>query len=228
MINSRVLAEQLRNVPQFNDLPYDAILRIVNFGQIKHFTRGETIIHEEEPCAGMFVLVEGGVNLCKFGPEGQTSILATLSPVIMFNEVAVLDGGPNPVSAVASSDILVWHISHADFQKILLSYPQVGIALLGILARRNRLLIAHYDDLSFRTVQARLAKHLIDISQQGNITINRSDHPAKIIAARIVTTPEAVSRTLKVFKLDEIISCTRSEINIKDLKRLQNLACMDF
>ena len=228
MVDKRILADRLRNVAQFNDLPSEALITIVSAGMIKQFARGETIIYEEEPCAGMFVLIEGSVNLCKFGPEGQISILTTLTPVIMFNEVAVLDGGTNPVSAVASSEILVWHINYADFQKILLSYPEVGIALLGILARRNRLLIAHYDDLSFRTVQARLAKHLIDISHQGKKTINRSDHPAKIIAARIVTTPEAVSRTLKVFKLYQIISCTRSEINIKDLKRLQSLARMDF
>ena len=55
-------------------------------------------------CAGMFVLLAGQVHLRKLGPQGQESILAVIEPVIMFNEVAVLDGGPNLTTAVAAQD----------------------------------------------------------------------------------------------------------------------------
>ncbi len=228
MIEREELVDMLHKVKQFNRLPRDAVSAIINAGHTKRYNSGQFIFHAEDPCSGMFVLINGQVDLCIEGPEGQISILATLSPVIMFNEVAVLDGGPNPISAIATTDIIVWHISYTQFQKILLDIPKVGIALLTILAKRNRLLISHYDDLSFRTVQSRLAKHLIDISEGGTLPIDRSQHPVKTIAARIVTGPEAVSRTLKVLKLDNLITCTRQEITIKDLKRLQNLARMDF
>lgn len=228
MIEANFLADRLHNVRQFKNLPRETILSIVNAGKVRNYSRGEYILHEEEPCSGMFVLIEGLVDLCMIGPEGQLSILTSLSPVIMFNEAAVLDGGPNPFSALATSDIIVWHISYTKFQELLLSIPQISISLLGILAKRTRLLLEHYDDLSFRTVQSRLAKHLIDLSSQGALPIDRSQHPVKVIAARIVTAPEAVSRTLKVLKLDGLISCTREEICIKDLKRLQSLARMDF
>jgi len=228
MIDSENLVDNLHKVKQFSRLPREAVATIINAGHIKNYNRGQFIFHVDDACSGMFVLIKGQVDLCIEGPEGQLSILATLSPVIMFNEVAVLDGGPNPISAVATSDITVWHISYTRFQEILLAIPQVGIALLNILAKRNRLLISHYDDLSFRTVQSRLAKHLIDLSEGGMLPIDRSQHPVKTIAARIVTGPEAVSRTLKILKLDNLITCTRQEIRIRDLKRLQNLARMDF
>ncbi len=228
MIDQENLADRLRNVKQFNRLPRETLIYIISSGKIRHYKRGDFIFHEEEPCAGMFVLIEGQVDLCILGPEGQLSILATLTPVIMFNEVAVLDGGPNPVSAVATSNCLMWHISYTKFQELMLNVPSVGIGLLSILAKRNRLLISHYDDLSFRTVQARLAKFLITVSQQGTQPIDRSKHPVKSIAAHIVTAPEAISRTLKVLTLDNLITCTRQEICIKDIKRLQSLARMDF
>ncbi len=228
MFDPKNFADQLHNVKQFNKLPQETLIQIVSSGRIKQYDRGEFIFHEEDPCAGMFVLIEGQVDLCILGPEGQLSILATLTPVIMFNEVAVLDGGPNPVSAVATSKSIMWHISYTKFQELLLAVPQVGIGLLSILAKRNRLLISHYDDLSFRTVQARLAKYLIDLSQQGTQPIDRSKHPVKSIAARVVTAPEAISRTLKLLTLNNLITCTRKEICIKDLRRLQSLALMDF
>lgn len=228
MVNPENLVDMLHKVKQFNNLPRETIISIISSGNIRRYNSGQFIFHVDDPCSGMFVLIKGGVDLCIEGPEGQLSILATLSPVIMFNEVAVLDGGLNPISAVATSDIIVWHISYTKFQEVLLATPQIGIALLNILAKRNRLLISHYDDLSFRTVQSRLAKHLIDLSEGGTLPIDRSQHPVKIIAARIVTGPEAVSRTLNVLKLDNLITCTRQEICIKNLKRLQSLARMDF
>lgn len=228
MVDREDLVDMLHKVKQFSCLPREAISTIISAGNTRHYKNGQFVFHAEDPCSGMFVLIKGQVDLCMEGPEGQISILATLSPVIMFNEVAVLDGGPNPISAIATSDIIVWHIRYTKFQEILLETPQIGIALLNILAKRNRQLISHYDDLSFRTVQSRLAKHLIDLSEGGTLPIDRSQHPVKTIAARIVTGPEAVSRTLKVLKLDNLITCTRREIHIKDLKRLQNLARMDF
>ena len=66
------------------------------------------------------------------------------------------------------------------------------------------MMINHYGDLSFRSVPARVAKHLVELSLDGSEIIQRSQHPIKVIAARVVAAPEAVSRTLKVFKTGEV------------------------
>ena len=103
---------------------------------------------------GMFVLLTGQVHLRKLGPQGQESILAVIEPVIMFNEVAVLDGGANLTTAVAAHDCTVWQIRCDSFQALLARYPMIGLGLLRVLARRNRFLVSQVEDLSFRTVQA--------------------------------------------------------------------------
>jgi len=164
----------------------------------------------------------------KSGPEGQVSILNTLTPVIMFNEVAALDGGPNPVTCVSATDLTAWRVHHQRFHQLMRQFPQIGFSLLHILARRNRLLIAHYDDLSFRSVQARLSKLLIELSGQGTRLIERTKFPNRLIAARIVTTPEAISRTLKLLKVENIITCSRDKIRILDFERLLTLAQIDL
>ncbi len=174
------------------------------------------------------MLIKGQVNISKIGPEGREGIINTLEPVIMFNEVAALDGGLNPVTAIAHTDIRIWHVGYAHFQQLLREFPQIGLGLLGVLARRNRLLLTHYYDLSFRSVQARLAKHLVNLSENGSRVIERRENPINLMAARIITTPEAVSRTLKVLKSAGIIDATRSEIKVLDEKRLHELARMDF
>jgi len=55
-------------------------------------------------------LLSGRVHLCKLGPNGQQQIMAVIEPVIMFNEITVLDGGPNPTMALAVEDCVTWNI----------------------------------------------------------------------------------------------------------------------
>ncbi len=224
----QLLAERLQKVKQFNDIPLDGVKHIVASGNLREYQKGEIIFHENDACAGMFVLIQGQVNLSKLSSEGKEGILNTLDPVIMFNEVAALDGGPNPVTASAHTDIRIWQVSYERFQQLLHEYPHIGISLLGVLARRNRLLLTHYGDLSFRSVQARLAKHLVFLSESGERVIDRRENPIHLIAARIITTPEAVSRTLMNLKSAKVIGVSRSEIEVLDEKGLQELAKIDY
>lgn len=176
----------------------------------------------------MYVLLKGQVNLCKVGPHGQTSIIATIDPVIMFNEVAVLDGGANPFCARAVQDCLIWQISYEAFQHILNKHPQIGLGLLKVLARRNRKMLEQYEDLSFRPVLARVAKLLLDLSENGTKKIQRSDHPIHQLAARIASVPEAISRSLTTLKAQGVIEYDRAVIRVVAPEELARLAQVDI
>jgi CRP-like cAMP-binding protein len=218
------LAAQLGNVRHFSRLPESAREAIVTSGQVRRFAAGETILREGEPCAGMFVLLSGQVHLCKLGLQGQFQILAVVEPVIMFNEVTVLDGGPNPATAIAIRDCMTWNISCSAFQELMSHYPEVGLSLLPVLAARTRILVSQYEDLSFRSVLARTAKLLLDLSQYGQQTINRREHSIYEMAARVATTPEAISRSLQTFKRDGHILSTRTLITLHQPQALAKLA----
>jgi CRP/FNR family transcriptional regulator len=162
------------------------------------------------------------------GPQGQQNIVSVVRPVIMFNEVTVLDGGPNPLTAMALQDCRVWRISHEAFQDLLTRYPQIGLSLLRILAYRNRMMIAHYHDLSFLPVLGRVAKLLLELSQNGKVDIVRNQIPISQMASRISTVPEAVSRALKELREQDAIAMTRSTITITRRDILGNLAQVEF
>ena len=161
MNEQRKLAKQLQTVSHFQSLGLTDLLYIVSSGQVRKFRAGDFIFHEGEGCAGMHVLIKGQVELQKTGPQGKTSILSIIDPVIMFNEVSVLDGGENPFSAYATQDCIIWQVSYEAFQSLLTRYPQVGLGLLRVLAKRNRQMLTQYEDVSFRSVLARTAKLLL-------------------------------------------------------------------
>jgi CRP/FNR family transcriptional regulator len=194
-------------------------LAIVLAGQMRLFSTGMDIFTEGEPCSGMFVLLKGQVHICKLGPHGQQNIVAIINPVIMFNEVALLDGGPNPYTAVASQNCLVWQIHLEAYRGLLERYDQekymsIAIGLLRIMAIRYRQLLESYADISFLTVPVRVAKFIYEISQQGQQVINRREIPINEMAGRIASVPEAISRALNFLKCQGIIETTRTSIKV--------------
>jgi CRP-like cAMP-binding protein len=229
IISADKLAERLENVIHFKNLPLRDRLDIVRAGHIRYISAGTVIFSEEDPCSGMYVLLRGHVHLCKMGPQGQENILTDLNPVIMFNEVALLDGGLNPYTAIANQRSLIWQIRLEAYTKLLERYAhepymQLSLGLLKIMAGRYRELVDHYADLSFLTVPVRLAKLIYEQSGQGHHSINRQNISINEMAARISTVPEAISRALNFLKCQGIIESNRSTINIIDREELIKLA----
>lgn len=222
------LVARLGHVRHFRDLPQTAIRAIVTAGQIKRFAAGSVIFLEGDPCAGMFVLLAGQVHICKAGGRGQQEIMAVMEPVIMFNEVAVLDGGPNPTMAIAARDCVTWCIACDAFHGLVRSFPEVGLSLLPVLAARNRVLISRYEDLASRTVVARTAKLLISLSRHGNTPIDRRQHTVDQLSAHIGSVREPVSRSLKTLRDEGLIEYTRSAITICDIQGLARRAHVDL
>ncbi len=224
MLNTQAFIQQLGKVRHFQGLPEADLKAIVLAGQVLRFSAGSVLFDEGAPSSGMFVLVEGKVHLCKAGPHGRETILAEVIPVIMFNEVAVIDGGPNPVTARAVEGCLTWQVGHARFQILLQHYPQVGLGLLRVLASRNRLLISQHEALSSHTVTARLARLLVELSRNGAQPVDRRQHTNLELAARSSTVPEAISRALAWMKSNGWISLDRKSIEILQPENLASLA----
>ncbi len=222
------LTEKLRSVRFFECLTDMDLKTIVASGQISRFRGGKIIFRENEACAGMHVLIRGQVHLCKTGPQGQVNIISIITPVIMFNEIAVLDGGLNPMTAIAVQDCKFWKISHSSFQALINQYPQLGLGLLRVMAIRYRAMLTQYEDLSFRSVLSRAAKLLLDLSRYGKQPINRREHSINEMAGRIACVPEAISRSLKTFKAQGLISSNRTEILISKPDKLACLAQIEL
>jgi CRP/FNR family transcriptional regulator len=218
------LVARLGSVRHFARLPEADLRVIVQSGQVRRFRAGETIFHEGDPCSGMHVLLQGQVQLRKLGPEGQVTIMGLIEPVIMFNEVAVLDGGTNPITALALQDSLAWQVGYDSFQSLLGRYPVIGLGLLRVLAARNRLLMTHYEDLAFRTVVGRAAKLLLDLSQAGTRPISRREHSIQDLASQAATVRETFSRVLNTFKQDGLVASTPTWITVLQPAGLAKLA----
>lgn len=222
------LVDVLRRIPHLRDVPQPELRAVAAAGSLRHFTGGKQLVREGEPCGGAFVLLSGAVHLRKLGHDGREQILMVLEPVVVFNSVAVLDGGPNTATAVAAPQCRVWHVTYDSFHAVMRHYPHLGLKLLPVLAAQNRYLVAQYEDLSFRPVLGRVARLLLELSGNGRWVIDRHEHSISEIAARTATVPEAVSRSLGSLKRGGVIDCTSKRIAVADPQTLAGLAHVDL
>jgi CRP/FNR family transcriptional regulator len=217
----------LRRSPAFAGLP-DAVLTALAAAAVeRNFTRGQVIFLEGEPCAGLHIISAGEVKIFKLSAQGREHILQHLGPNGTFNEVAVLDGDPNPASAAAVTDATVCIITRDEIKRLAQAHPTLAWALIESTARRTRQLVAMVEDLALRSVRARLARLLLTEAQRSLATseIDRSQMVTQAeLAARLGTVREMIGRALRELADEGLIAFDRHRIVIKDRQALAAVA----
>ncbi len=221
--------KMLKSVPHFKGFKASDLIKIINSGHLKQYRKDRRIYLEGDRSSGMYVLFTGKVHLCNYGCEGQIQIISIIEPVIMFNEITAIDGGPNPATAIAVKDCLTWNIGYEAFENLVKQYPDptIGLAMLRVMAGRTRELIDLCGDLSFSSVLSRSAKLIYDLSEKGTKPINRGEYPLTDLSARVATAPESISRSLSWLCKREIISSDRNQITVTNVQGLLDIALQE-
>lgn len=221
------LAQRLGTVQHFRGLTPAQLRSIVASGTVRHVAAGEIIFHESEPGANLCVLICGKVQISRLGIDGKEAVIAIFEPVIMFNEVAALDGGPNSATAAALHDCILWQLDGVHLKEMLLGYPQIAWGMLQVLAGRNRHLVAQFHNVALRPVVSRCAKIIYELSAGGTRTIDRRAHPNRTMAARVVTAPELFSRSLGALVRAGILRVSPHKIEVLNPACLAETAQLD-
>lgn len=209
----------LRRAPYFARLPEPVLAALAAACVERRFDRGQVIFLEGEVCAGLYIVGSGEVKIFKLSPQGREQILHRMGPGDTFNDVAVLDGGPNPASAAALTDASLWVITRGEMQRLTQVHPALAWALIESIARRARHLVAMVEDLSLRSVKSRLARLLLNEVERAAKTgeLDRSQMVTQAeMAARLGTVREMIGRALRELADEGLIEFDRHRIVILD------------
>lgn len=216
--------ELLRSVPYFQRLDETALTAVARSAIRRDYGKGEVIFLEGDPCAGLCLVQEGRVKIFRVSPEGREQVVKFLGRGQFFNEVAVLDAGPNPVSAMAAVPSRLWIVDRSTMLQLLDRYPDLATAVIENMAARTRHLLSLVEDLSLRTVSSRLAKLLLDQAAGSDAAPRRLTQQQ--MAARLGTVREMVGRVLRSFEEEGLIRFDRHRIVILDREELQDRAML--
>ena len=136
-----------QTVPYLTALPIEIIRTLATAASCHRYEAGTLLFTEGDPVAGLFFIEEGTVKICRYSKEGREQTLSLFNRGDTFNDVAALDGGPNPATAIAFTDVIMWRIARPDLQQIVQRYPALAWALIESIARRTRHLVGLVQDL---------------------------------------------------------------------------------
>lgn len=213
------------SVPCFNGLESHHLERIIAAGHVHSYQAGANIIAEGTRCAGFHIVTEGLVRIYRISPEGRLHTLSLLRPIATFNEVAAVDGAPNPYNAVAVTAASVMVIRHDALLELLTNDARFMANTLQWLARLNREYIERLEDMTFRSIPSRLAKlYLHESTYADHISEAPSRLSQEEIAAILGTTREVLGRALRALMNAGLLKKRGRQVFIVDRAGLERLA----
>jgi CRP/FNR family cyclic AMP-dependent transcriptional regulator len=223
-IASQPVLELWRKVPYLEDVPGGA-LNDLTAAAVRHvYTQGQMIFLEGDPNEGLYLVEQGTVKICRFAADGREHILHLVHPGDTFNDVAALDGGPNPACATAFNDVILWRVPRPELRRVAAQHPALAWALIESIARRARYLVNVVQDLAMRNVKGRLARLLLEQAQAAENGEPQDALTQEEMASRLGTVREVVGRALRSLAAEDIISMEKQRIVIIDRKRLERAA----
>lgn len=216
----------LGKVPIFSGLTESELAFLAQRTVARHYSAGEQVFGEGEPCAGLYVVESGNVRIFKSSASGREQVLSIDGPGSSIAELPVFDGGAYPASAIAIDDVSLLFVSRQDFQALCLAHPQVPLKVLRVVGARLRRLVGIIEALSFTTVRHRLANYLLRLAQKsGKRTAEGVEIALPItnqeLAAQIGTVRELVSRNLSRLQAEGLLKIDGRNLVIADLKALE-------
>lgn len=216
--------EALRQIPLFVVLRPEDLAHVAAMTIERHYDRGDLILLEGDPGGALHYVRSGLVKVFKTSVGGKEQVLRLIAAGYTFNDVAALDGGPNPASAEAMEASVVYVIQRAELRKLILMRPQVAEAVVQTLVSALRHLVALVEDLSMRHVTARVAKILLDQETSTQEEQHIYHLTQQEMAALAGTAREVVGRALKELEASEAIEMRQGRAVVLNRERLRLLA----
>jgi CRP-like cAMP-binding protein len=220
-------AAYLQRVPIFCMLEPKTLTTLAEMTHHQHYHKGQIIFYRGDPGNSMYVLLAGSVELTLPSDTGSEVLVARLRPGEHFGELAVLDGQPRYVTAVAAEETQALAIARDKLVGFLREHADASLQVTLSLCLRLRHITELLADMAFLDLLSRLAKRLSEMAGiLHTITAESAEvHVSQEVLAEMVgATREAVNKQLAKLREMGLIETGRGNIRIIKPVRLRAIA----
>ena len=129
----------------FRAIPTEPLAQLAARANEVQVNRGETVFREGDDDQGVFIVIEGVVELRK-----GNAVVRVLGSGTVYGELFLQESGAHQYTAVAREDARVLNLGRNDVFDALLEYPECGVAMVQDLALRNHTLTERVIELEKR------------------------------------------------------------------------------
>ena len=126
----------------FSAIPTEPLAQLAARASEVMLDRGQTLLHEGDDDLGVFMVIEGVVELRK-----GNAVVRVLQSGTVHGELFLQESGAHQYTVVAREDARVLNLGRNDVFDAFLEYPEFGIAIVQDLARRHHTLTERVSEL---------------------------------------------------------------------------------
>jgi len=207
----------LKSVPLFASFPDDQLRTLATLVTRRSAPRSSLIMAAGDTTESLYVVISGRLKVMMGDAEGKEVILSLIGPGEFFGEMGLIDDSPRSASVIAIEPCELLSLSRRDFKKCMAENFDMTMAVMKGLVRRLREADRKIGSLALLDVYGRVARLLIDMSENVNgqrIVTKRL--PKQDIAKMIGASREMVSRVMKDLQMGGYIEMRGSTIVVRD------------
>lgn len=178
------------------------------------------IFIEGDECRNFALVLSGTVRVYKLGENGREITLYRLHPgdSCILTASCILSQNSFPAVAAAEEDIEVAVVPSDVFREWINRYEVWRNYVFGLLAKSLSSIMATLEEVAFRRMDVRIAEYIMKLSKNSDndIKITHQD-----IAMDLGTSREVVSRILKHFEYEKLITLKRGTITLNDIDKFR-------
>jgi CRP/FNR family cyclic AMP-dependent transcriptional regulator len=227
---SRIDAElTLRQAALFRGVSPEATEALCAQFEYLHLGPSAVLLREGDPGDDLYIVLSGKVKLSRKSHLGRELLVSVLGPGEQFGELSVFDPGPRTATVIAVTHVHLARLPKRALETWIRQYPEIGLQLLHVLARRLRRTDNTVRDLIFVDVPGRLAKQLLQLagrfgSPTGEALVVNHDLTQEELAQLVGASRETVNKALADFSQRGWIRVDGRSIAILNRERLARRA----
>lgn len=209
-------------VPLFNHLDKEDQARINQLLHHQVFQKGEQITTPTDE-AQLVIVASGNLKVYQLSAAGREQLLRVVEPGGYEGENLLFGASNDNLFSEALQETEVCILKQADFKQLLIDYPKLSLKLLEINAKKMTKVEQQSQFLTMEKIEERLAVYLLDLSIAENSDEVTIPMKMKELAAFLGTTPETLSRKMKLLEKRQLILRKGYQIKLLNKDGLEDL-----
>jgi CRP/FNR family transcriptional regulator len=213
--------ELLALYPALAGLPAARLEALLQAGATACLPAGSDVFVENQPCAGFPLLVAGSIKVFKQAASGRELVLYRVAPggSCIITSSCLLGHTNYNARGIAEAPLTLFVLPVSAFAALLVEHPPFRDFVFRLFAERIGELMQLVEEVAFARLDQRLARLLL--AREDTISTTHQQ-----LADELGSVREIVSRLLKGFAAQGLVSLGREQIVVSDRDGLKNIAAV--
>lgn len=224
---SDVIFNHFKKVPLFKDLSDEELQSIVDISHMRIYKAKSYVCMQGDKLDRVFFIHSGKVKIHITDPSGREQIVSIPRTGEMFPHVGLFRKGTFPahVEVLKTAELIVTPI--ANFEEILIKYPELCIKLFKFLGEKIIDLQARLVEQTLHNTYDQVIMLLLRLCKSNGVSLDKNQYKItthftnRELANMIGSSRESVNRTINQLRKKELVTIDSEGFFVINIEELQ-------